>query len=216
MSSFSGVRDHFAGPTLSTLSCGFQLGSFDPPRTPSQPHCLQLTPPFLLIKQDKLVLCPPSHMHPPPSSLQVLQLAVLSFCFGFGVVYLVIIRDILLGTPPSCNGLLCELLGLPPTSFLANPRLVLIVLALLVCAPLFLLRYVTDTTLCEVKASGPVLLLRWFWSGRRTIVGQISKKHLLKSERVPSPAKRRITLCTSLVCSGISTTPIPFPPQSIL
>ena len=65
---------------------------------------------------------------------------MLSFCFGFGVVYLVIIRDILLGTPPSCNGLLCELLGLPPSSLLANPRLVLIVLALLVCAPLLLLR----------------------------------------------------------------------------
>ena len=65
---------------------------------------------------------------------------MLSFCFGFGVVYLVIIRDILLGTPPACNGLLCELFGLPPSSVLADPRVVIVALALLVCSPLLLLR----------------------------------------------------------------------------
>lgn len=73
-------------------------------------------------------------------SVQVLQLAVLSFCFGFGVVYLVIIRDILLGTPPACNGLLCELFGLPTSSVLFDGRLLLLLLALLVCCPLLLLR----------------------------------------------------------------------------
>jgi hypothetical protein len=70
----------------------------------------------------------------------VLQVAVLSFCFGFGVVYLVIIRDILLGSPPECNGLLCELFGLPTSSMLCDGRLVLVMLALLVCCPLLLLR----------------------------------------------------------------------------
>jgi hypothetical protein len=72
---------------------------------------------------------------------QVLQVAVLSFCFGFGVVYLVILRDILLGTPPDCNGLLCELFGLPVSSALYDARLVIILLALLVCSPLLLFRY---------------------------------------------------------------------------
>lgn len=97
--------------------------------------------------------CPPPHqaaiaaaaaachlLFPSSPGVQVLQLAVLSFCFGFGVVYLVIIRDILLGTPPACNGLLCELFGLPPSSVLADPRLVIVALALLVCSPLLLLR----------------------------------------------------------------------------
>lgn len=65
---------------------------------------------------------------------------MLSFCFGFGVVYLVIIRDILLGTPPACNGLLCELFGLPTSSILYDARLVIILLALLVCCPLLRLR----------------------------------------------------------------------------
>lgn len=74
--------------------------------------------------------------------LQVLQLAVLSFCFGFGVVYLVIIRDILLGTPPDCNGLLCEVLGLSPSSVFYDARVVILLVAVLVCCPLLLLRWV--------------------------------------------------------------------------
>ncbi|WIA40039.1 hypothetical protein OEZ86_013460 [Tetradesmus obliquus] len=72
--------------------------------------------------------------------MKLLQLAVLAFCFGFGVIYLVIIRDLLLGTPPACNGLLCELFGMDPSGALADPRLVIAAVALLICSPLLLLR----------------------------------------------------------------------------
>jgi hypothetical protein len=47
---------------------------------------------------------------------------------------------LLLGTPPACNGLLCELLGVNPAGFWANPKLVITAVALLVCSPLLLLR----------------------------------------------------------------------------
>lgn len=88
---------------------------------------------------------------------QVLQVAVLSFCFGFGVVYLVIIRDILLGTPPACNGLLCELLGLSTSSSLYDGRVVIVAVALLVCAPLLLFRWVCGVAgFCALP-----LLLMW-------------------------------------------------------
>eukprot|EP00879_Flechtneria_rotunda_P026543 GHRR01028310.1.p1 GENE.GHRR01028310.1~~GHRR01028310.1.p1 ORF type:complete len:468 (+),score=135.13 GHRR01028310.1:72-1475(+) len=73
-------------------------------------------------------------------SAKVLQLAILAFCFGFGVVYLVIIRDILAGTPPACSGLLCEVFGLNPSSTWTDPRLVCVAIAVVVCAPLLLLR----------------------------------------------------------------------------
>jgi len=84
----------------------------------------------------------PTPLTEPALHWQVLQLAVLSFCFGFGVVYLVIIRDILLGTPPDCNGLLCEVLGLSPSSIFYDARVVILLVAVLVCCPLLLLRLV--------------------------------------------------------------------------
>lgn len=84
------------------------------------------------------------------SCAQVLQLSILAFCAGFCVVYLVVIRDILVGPaaaagaaggsapdPAACTGLLCELLGLHP-----DPRLVIVAVAGLVVAPLLLLRCV--------------------------------------------------------------------------
>jgi hypothetical protein len=54
----------------------------------------------------------------------------------------VVIRDLLLGTPPACNGLLCELLGVDPAGPFANPRLVIAAVALFICSPLLLLRWV--------------------------------------------------------------------------
>ena len=54
----------------------------------------------------------------------------------------VVIRDILRGTPPACNGLMCELLG-PGWSLgglLADGRVMVVAVALLLCAPLLLIR----------------------------------------------------------------------------
>ncbi|WIA17082.1 hypothetical protein OEZ85_013981 [Tetradesmus obliquus] len=90
---------------------------------------------------------------------KVLQLSVLSFCFGFSVVYLVVIRDLLLGSPPHCNGLLCELLGLDPSGALADPRLVIAAVALLICAPLLLLRSMDSLAFLNVVGLAAVVLL---------------------------------------------------------
>lgn len=49
----------------------------------------------------------------------------------------VVIRDILLGTPPECNGLLCEAFG-PAANI--DARLLIIAVAVLLCAPLMMLR----------------------------------------------------------------------------
>jgi hypothetical protein len=54
-----------------------------------------------------------------------------------------VIRDLLLGTPPACNGLLCELLEVDPSGPLANPKLVITAVALFICSPLLLLRCVS-------------------------------------------------------------------------
>lgn len=49
----------------------------------------------------------------------------------------VVIRDILLGAPPDCNGLLCEAFG-PGANI--DARLLVIAVAVLVCAPLLIMR----------------------------------------------------------------------------
>lgn len=49
----------------------------------------------------------------------------------------VVIRDILLGEPDQCNGLLCEAFG-PAANI--DPSLLVIGVAILVCAPLLMLR----------------------------------------------------------------------------
>ncbi|KAI8469238.1 MAG: transmembrane amino acid transporter protein-domain-containing protein [Monoraphidium minutum] len=69
------------------------------------------------------------------------QVSVLLFCFGFAVVYLVVITDVLVGTPPACNGLICELAGAAAAaSPLLSRRAVLLALAGGVAAPLLLIR----------------------------------------------------------------------------
>jgi len=50
----------------------------------------------------------------------------------------VVIRDILLGSPPECNGLLCEAFG-PAANI--DARLLIIAVAVLACAPLLLMRW---------------------------------------------------------------------------
>lgn len=51
----------------------------------------------------------------------------------------VVIKDILLGTPPHCNGLLCEMFGIANSGPWANPAYIICGVAL-ACAPFLLLR----------------------------------------------------------------------------
>ncbi|KIY97778.1 hypothetical protein MNEG_10186 [Monoraphidium neglectum] len=67
------------------------------------------------------------------------QVSVLMFCFGFCVVYLVVITDVLTGTPPQCNGLICQLTGVREGPLVAR-RFVMLALAAGVAAPLLLFR----------------------------------------------------------------------------
>lgn len=48
-----------------------------------------------------------------------------------------VIRDVLLGEPPECNGLLCEAFG--PSANI-DARLLIIAVAVLLCAPLLTIR----------------------------------------------------------------------------
>jgi len=59
---------------------------------------------------------------------------------AFMIAFQVIIRDILRGSPPACNGLICELFGVGNTGLLSDPRLIITAVALLFCTPLLLFR----------------------------------------------------------------------------
>eukprot|EP00775_Hariotina_reticulata_P005172 gene5172-5410_t len=91
--------------------------------------------------------------------MKVLQVAVLAFCFGFGVVYLVIIRDILRGAPPACNGLICELFGIGNTGPLADPRLIIAAVALLFCTPLLLFRSMDKLSSLNIVGVAAIAML---------------------------------------------------------
>lgn len=93
-----------------------------------------------------------SGMQPPASLIN---------CCYTGLCPQVVIRDILLGSPPTCSGLLCELFGLDPTGPLANPRVVIAAVALLLYAPLLLLRWVTQLIVVVVAQCNTV------WGGGR-------------------------------------------------
>jgi hypothetical protein len=69
-----------------------------------------------------------------------------------------VIRDILLGMPPDCNGLLCEVFG--PSVHALDARLVIIAVAVTVCAPLLLLRCVVPSGL-GVEAAVVFLVVGW-------------------------------------------------------
>jgi hypothetical protein len=66
----------------------------------------------------------------------------------------VVIRDILLGEPASCDGLLCEAFG-PAANIDAG--LLIIVVAVLACAPLLTMRWVQEAVgTCAVPCcAGP-------------------------------------------------------------
>ena len=74
-----------------------------------------------------------------PFVARLVQLSVFFFSFGFVTVYLVVITDVLVGTPPLCNGLVCQLTGWAGGPLLAR-RFVLVALAGGVAAPLLLMR----------------------------------------------------------------------------
>eukprot|EP00877_Chromochloris_zofingiensis_P001527 jgi/Chrzof1/11375/Cz05g34150.t1 len=64
-----------------------------------------------------------------------LQLAVFVNCYIMNMVFLVVIGDILVGTPGACNGIICELTGISHGP-LVNRQLVLCVLTLVPLFPL--------------------------------------------------------------------------------
>jgi ammonia channel protein AmtB len=76
----------------------------------------------------------------PSSSPNTIAAAAATAAAAAAATLQVVIRDLLLGTPPACNGLLCELLGIDPSAPFADPRLVIAAVALLICSPLLLLR----------------------------------------------------------------------------
>ncbi len=74
-------------------------------------------------------------------SRSVLQLAIFFNCIGLCVVYLVVIGDVLVGSAPDYNGILCELLGTDPLStWYLQRKVVLAVLTLTILVPLVSLR----------------------------------------------------------------------------
>jgi amino acid permease len=74
------------------------------------------------------------------STVVALQAALFLFCFGFMVVHLVVMADLLAGSNPSlCNGLLCEVFGLQ-SGLLLDRRVLLASIGIFVCAPLMSMR----------------------------------------------------------------------------
>eukprot|EP00775_Hariotina_reticulata_P002242 gene2242-2554_t len=91
------------------------------------------------------------------STAKLLQVAVLAFLFGFNVVYLVVIKDILVGAG-SNGGLLSELFHLPADSIWVQPHIVLTSVALL-CAPLLLMRSMDKLAVFNILGVGATILL---------------------------------------------------------
>ncbi|GBF90578.1 amino acid transporter [Raphidocelis subcapitata] len=88
----------------------------------------------------------------------LVQVAVLLFCFGFCVVYLVVITDVLTGSPPLCNGLICQLTGVAGGPFVAR-RFVLLCLSGGVAAPLLLLKSIGHLTVFNYLGVAAALAL---------------------------------------------------------
>ena len=74
------------------------------------------------------------------ATVVALQAALFLFCFGFMVVHLVVIADLLGGSGPSvCNGLLCEVFAVR-SGLVLDRRFLLASIGLFVCAPLMSMR----------------------------------------------------------------------------
>jgi amino acid permease len=84
------------------------------------------------------------------------QVSVILFCFGFVVVNLVVLTDVVRGNPPAaCNGLVCLLTG-AVNGPLESRSLVLLAVAGGAAAPLLLLRCRVSgvQVMCRVAACG--------------------------------------------------------------
>lgn len=87
------------------------------------------------------------------------QASVIAFCFGFCVVDLVVVADVIRGSPPeACNGLLCLLTGIS-SGPLVSRNLVLLVVAWGATAPLLLLRSMQRLTVLNYAGVGAALVL---------------------------------------------------------
>eukprot|EP00878_Enallax_costatus_P023796 GHUV01025344.1.p1 GENE.GHUV01025344.1~~GHUV01025344.1.p1 ORF type:complete len:609 (+),score=133.44 GHUV01025344.1:956-2782(+) len=74
-------------------------------------------------------------------------------------VYLqVVIKDILLGTPPHCNGLLCEIFGVANSGPWANPAYIICGVAL-ACAPFLMLKSMDKLSFLNIIGVAATILL---------------------------------------------------------
>jgi len=84
------------------------------------------------------------------------QAAVIAFCFGFLVVDLVVVADLLVGSPSAeCSGLICLLTGVT-SGPLADRSVALAAVSLGVAAPLLLLRWVGGRGVCGCGCGGGI------------------------------------------------------------